>query len=86
MRTWGKLIRNNHLLADVTVTDESDTRTHRVFACLEKTCRELDLAVPIWLDPNVRDFQRTKKTRFTPDCFVGEQVDFDYLEFSVLEE
>lgn len=87
MRTWGKLVKGSRILADCTVAnDENDTRTHRIFRCLEETCRELDLAVPVWLDTNIRDFQRHKKTRFTPDSFVGEQVCFDYLEFSVLEE
>ena len=87
MRLWAKMMRENRLLKDVTVTDESeDTRTHKIFHALEEACRELNLNVPIWLDVNVRDFQRYKKTRFTQDSFVGEEIAFDFLEFQILEE
>ncbi len=87
MRFWGKIIKDGRLLRDMTVTDDSDdTRTHKVLRALEEICRENDLGVPLWLDANIREFQRYKKTRFTQDSFVGEQIGFDHLEFQVLEE
>ena len=87
MRIWGKIMRSNKMLWDTTVTDDSDdTRTHKIFRALEEVCRERDLSVPIWLDTNIRDFKRYKKTRFGQDSFVGEQIDFDFLEFQILEE
>lgn len=86
MRIWFKEWESNHLLRDIVITDDSqDTRTHKVFHALEKACMELDLPVPIWLDMNIRDFQRHAKTRFTGDSFI-EPVDFDALEILVLEE
>ena len=37
MRIWFKMMKNNHLLRDTTITDESDeTRTHKVFHALEE--------------------------------------------------
>ena len=87
MRLWGKIMKNGKLLRDLTVTDDgSDTRTHRILHALEEICRTMDLGVPLWLETNVRDFQRYKKTRFYQDSFVGEQIDFDFLEFQILEE
>ena len=87
MRLWGKIMKDNRMLWDTTVEeDSSDTRTHRIFHGLEEICRARDLSVPIWLDTNIRDFQRYKKTRFGQDSFVGEQIEFDFLEFQVLEE
>ena len=44
-----------------------------------------DLGKPIWLDANIGDFKRHRKTRFLQDSFV-EQVDFDYLEIQIIEE
>ena len=36
MRIWFKMMKNNHLLRDTTITDESDeTRTHKVFHALQ---------------------------------------------------
>lgn len=35
--------------------------------------------------PNINDFKRHAKTRFTKDSFI-EQIDFDYLEIEVIEE
>lgn len=85
-RMWGKLFENNHMLADTVVEDPSDdTRTHKVFRALEAVCLEFDLMQPIWLDQNIKEFQRVSKTRFRQDSFV-ETIPFDYLEIQIIEE
>ncbi len=86
-RVWGKLFLQNHMIRDTVaeITDESMTRTKKVRTALDQICREFDLAVPIWLEKNNREFIRHAKTRFTSDCFI-ESIDFDYLEFQVIEE
>ena len=85
-RLWGKIWKDNHLLKDTVICDDSeDTRTHKIFHALEEACYEFDLGKPIWLDSNVEEFKRHAKTRFTQDCFI-EHVDFDYLELHVIEE
>ncbi len=86
MRIWFKLIKDNRLLKDTTVTDESeDTRTHKIFRALDEVCMEFDLGKPIWLDSNISEFKRHAKTRFRQDSFI-EQVPFDFLEMHVIEE
>ena len=86
MRFWGKLFRDNRLLRDVTVEENGgETRTIKVFHALEEVCRELDLAKPIWLDANIREFQKVAKARFRQDSFIDE-IPFDYLEIQVIEE
>lgn len=86
MRIWAKIFRNNHMLRDTVVEDDRpDTRTHKVFGALEEVCRQFDLGQPIWLDKNIAEFKRHAKTRFYGDSFI-EPVEFDYLEFHVLEE
>ena len=85
-RIWGKLYKNNRLIQDITVcNDTEDTRTHKVFYALDEICRAFDLSKPIWLDANIREFKRHARTCFRQDSFVDE-VDFDYLEFHVIEE
>lgn len=85
-RLWGKLLKDNHLLRDTVVEDAApDTRTHKIFSALEKICYQFDLGKPIWLDANVTEFRRHKKTRFSQDNFV-ETIDFDYLEIHIIEE
>ena len=85
-RVWGKLFKDNRMLKDLTVCDDSqDTRTHKVLHALDEMCYAFDLSKPIWLDSNVREFQRHAKTRFRQDSFMDE-VDFDFLEFQVIEE
>jgi hypothetical protein len=86
MRIWFKLIKDNHMLGDLTVEDDSDeTRTHKIFGALEQACLAFDLGKPIWLDANVEEFKRHAKTRFGQDCFV-EEIAFDFLEMRVIEE
>ena len=85
-RLWGKLIKDNHMIKDMTVCDDSDdTRTHKIFRALEDICYSWDLGKPIWLDSTILEFKRRKKTRFYQDNFI-EQIDFDFLEIQVIEE
>ncbi len=83
---WGKTFKRNRLLNDITIRDDSgDSRTAKVFHAVTQVCRDFDLAEPLWLDLNIRDFKKHSKTRFTQDNFI-ESIDFDYLEIQVIEE
>ena len=86
-RMWGKIWKDNHLIRDTVIcqTDYSMSRTSMVFQALDEICYQFDLSKPIWLESNIREFKRHAKTRFRQDSFVDE-VDFDFLEFQVIEE
>lgn len=85
-RLWAREFKDNRMLRDMVVEDSSEeTRTHKIFNAIDKICMEFDLSRPIWLDSNVRDFKRNAKTRFRQDSFIDE-IEFDYLEISVIEE
>ena len=85
-RLWGKEFKDNHMIKDTTICDDSDdTRTHKIFNALDEICYEFDLSKPIWLDSNIHDFQLHAKTRFGQDQFI-EHIEFDYLEIQVIEE
>ena len=86
MRIWFKLWKDNRLLQDTTIEDNTgETRTHKIFHALDECCYQLDLSKPIWLDATIREFQKHDKTRFYQDNFV-DSIDFDYLEIQVIEE
>ncbi len=86
MRIWAKIFDDNHLIKDITVEDySSETRTHKVYAALDRVCTEFDLSKPIWLDKNINEFKRHAKTRFRKESFI-EDVPFEYLEIEVIEE
>ena len=86
MRIWFKIFKDNHLLKDTVIEDNSvDTRTHKIFHALEQVCYEFDLSKPLWLDSTVAEFKRHAKARFYQDNFVDE-IDFDFLEIHVIEE
>ena len=85
-RLWGKLFKDNRMLKDTVIENSSsDTRTHKIFQALDDICYQFDLGKPIWLDSNVIDFKRHRKTRFTSDNFM-ESIDFDYLEIHIIDE
>ena len=72
-RLWGKEIKDNHMLRDTVICDDTDdTRTHKIFNALDSICYEFD-------------FKRHDKTRFYQDNFV-DSIDFDYLEIHIIEE
>lgn len=86
MRIWFKLVSNARILASETVENfDEDTRTHKIFASLDEACYRLNLARPIWLDLNIREFQKFSKTRFKQDNFI-EEIEFDYMEMQILDE
>lgn len=86
MRFWAKTFKENKMTGDITVDVKGDdTRTHKVFAAIEKISYDLDIPKPIWLDLNISDFKKYSKVKFSKDSFI-EEVPFDYLEFTVLEE
>lgn len=85
-RLWAKIFKDNHLLKDTVICDEStDTRTHKVFHALDEVCYQFDLGKPIWLDSTITEFKRHAKARFYQDNFI-ESIEFDYLEIHVIEE
>ena len=87
-RMWGKLIKDNHLLKDITAcrSDYSQSRTQMVFLTVwMRSAMNLTWKIPFWLDSTITDFKRHSKTRFYQDSFI-EQIEFDYLEIQVIEE
>ena len=85
-RLWGKIWKDNHLIKDTVICDETaDTRTHKIFHALDAICYEFGLSKPIWLDANIDEFKKRDKTRFTKDNFV-DSFEFDYLEIHIIEE
>lgn len=86
-RMWAKIFKDNHMLRDMTVSNNSVdlTRTQKILQGLEEVCVEFDLGRPIWLESNKAEFKRYDKVRFRQESFI-EQIEFDYLELHVIEE
>ena len=64
-RMWGKIWKDNRLVRDTVacISDYSLSRTQMVFQALDEICYTFDLGKPIWLDANIKDFQRFSKVR-----------------------
>ena len=86
-RVWGRTFKSNKMLQSTTIELDipDETRTHKVFMPFEQFGGDLVLSTPIWLDSNINEFKRIARTRFYADSFV-ESIDFDYLDFYVIEE
>jgi len=64
-RIWAKAFLNNRLIKDMVVcNDKDESRTAKVFHAVTEICQAFDLSEPIWLDMNIKDFQRHDKTPF----------------------
>ena len=85
-RMWGQIWKDNHMMRDTVICDDSDQRrTQKVFAAIDEIIYQFDLGKPIWLDKTVREFQQHSRARFDQDSFV-EEIPFDYLEIQMIEE
>ena len=86
MKIWYKLVKSNKLIRETVIENTEDiSRTKRIFGSLEQVCHDWDLAVPVWFESTIKDFQKRSRARFTAESF-PEQVEFDYLEIHVIEE
>ena len=86
MRIWARLIKDNRICRDMVVENyDDDTRTHKVFDALDRVTHDFDLSRPIWLDATVSEFKRHGRCRFYQDSFI-DSLEYDYLEFQILEE
>lgn len=87
MRIWARIFKENHMIRDLVLENfpEELSRTKRVFKAVDDMCYAWDLAKPIWLDKNISEFQHSSGTRFYQDNF-PETIEFDYIDFKVIEE
>lgn len=86
MVIWARMFQDNRCIQDLTLSrDEQDTRTHKIFSAIAEICDTWNLAQPIWLNANIREFQRRSRTRFTKDNFI-EAIEFDYFDIQIMEE
>lgn len=51
---------------------------------LEAACHKLDIAKPMWLEKNQREWENFGQTRFLPDAFL-ESVPFERLEIECID-
>lgn len=86
-RLSGKCVQHTKILCSAVISDENSqkSRTEKVLGAVTALASEFDLPSPLWLDKNIREFQRRSRTRFSADNFL-EALPFDYFEIEVLEE
>lgn len=77
---WVRTIRHHRIDKQIV---EPCTRSHPQDA-LESALHKLDIALPIWLDKNQREWEDFGQTRFLPDAFL-ESVSFDRLEIEYID-
>ena len=77
---WARTIRHHRTDRQATVPcSRTDVRD-----ALLKACHELDLAEPLWLEKNEREWAEFGMTRFLPDAFF-EAVPFERLEIEFID-
>ena len=77
---WVRTIRLHRTDRQVTVP----CGRNDAHSALLEACHALDLAEPIWLEKNEREWAEFGMTRFLPDAFF-ESVPFDRLEIEYID-
>jgi hypothetical protein len=86
IKLWGKLITENRIENHyVTLCDENIEYQQQLKECIVLLCYHFDIEKPYWLEKNLKEYNKMKKTSFTQDNFI-EEIRFDRLEIEVLEE
>jgi hypothetical protein len=86
IRIWGKVIRNNKIILDeVATSDKEENYEEAVKDCINELCEKFDIGKPYWLETNIREFNKRRKTTFNNDNFI-EDIEFDRFIVEVLEE
>lgn len=88
IKLWGKIMINNRIEDQnvaICTDDEVDEYQEQLKKCIVKLCYNFDIEKPYWLQKNLKEYNKIKKTSFTQDNFI-EEINFDRLEIEVLEE
>ena len=80
-RLWVRVMRRHRIARDAALPCAWGDQ----YAALQEACKRLDLPNPLWLSKHEDEFERFRRTAFTPDHFV-EAVDFDRLEIEFLDD
>ncbi|MGN0745407.1 MAG: hypothetical protein ACI4ML_01895 [Aristaeellaceae bacterium] len=77
---WVRTIRHHRIDRQVVEPCQRDDPMD----ALSEACHKLDIARPLWLDKNQREWDDFGQTRFLPDAFM-EAVDFQRLEIEFID-
>ena len=85
-KLWAKKIRNNKIIAQMTIKNKenisSDDKREK---CIKEICKKFDLSVPLWLSKHEMEFSQFKYVNFHADDFMDE-IDFDRLEIELIND
>lgn len=77
IRIWGKVIKNNKIIKnEVAISAVEGTYQDNLKLCIKELCYKLDIPNPYWLPPNVKEYNRRRKTTFNENHFI-DKIDFD---------
>lgn len=76
MILYGKLMKGNIPLKDSKAVGSNDKESFhdQMEEAFLRLCKNLDIAVPIWLKKNTRELSHYKKTYFEKEQFIEETV------------
>lgn len=79
-RLWGKMWKDNHMLKDLVIDDDSeDTRTHKIFHALQKSAMILTWRTQFGWKVIFLISNAIQRPDFARTVFI-EHIEFDYLE------
>ncbi len=78
---YGRIIKGGRIVREIEAVEKSEGKPFRdnLEAALVRLCRELNIAVPIWLSKNTRELAISRRTSFYPNQFI-EPVLFERFE------
>lgn len=86
IKLWGKIIKNHKIvLQEVALCTEELEYQEQLKHCILELSYTFDIQKPYWLEKNMNEYNKIKKTSFTQDNFM-EEIDFDRFEIEVIEE
>ncbi len=86
MRLWGKVMRNNKIIKDLTVPLKVDDDYQAALKeAMIELCHSFDIEKPYWLNKNLNEYNRSGKTSFNENNFI-EEINFDKLVIEELDD
>ena len=77
-RIWGKVLKDGHIVRQVTYEREAKFSYSRFFSYLTDICDALDVPTPVLLKPHIFNYAKFNHVIFRPSDFM-EDVPFDRL-------
>lgn len=81
---WSSVYKKEKTIKHITVRSDTDNTDEALLDCLQQTCREFDIEMPLWHSKHTKQLVLFHKATFKKDDFI-DKFNFDRLTIEIID-